>query len=262
MYYKTFFSAIFAILMTTFIIFNVSQARAGIITFELDANGNSPTDNGVVEFTDVFFDGDVGISFGFDTDNDGVLDQNAVFEAAGNNDTGDNDTGFKGGYGDDMAAPNYVSQLGQFFLRQSTPYSQFGIFTILYDSELPITAASGEIWDIDGKLKNNKTEQFLVEAFNGDTLLDSIMSPLGIDHSLDAKPWAFGFSNLTDINKIEISFVGGKKAGIGLAFNNFSPVQNLSSSVNVNEPTTLYLMLIAATFLFIHSRKKVWCRAK
>jgi hypothetical protein len=243
--------------MAMLILFSVSQARAGLITFELDANGITPTDNGIVGLNDIFFDGDVGISFGFDTDNDGILDQNAVYEVAGNIDRGNNDTGFKGEYGDDTAAPNYALQLGHFFLRQSTPYSQFGIFTILYNSEHPIVAASGEIWDIDGKLKNDKTEQFLVEAFNGDTLLASIMSPLGIDRSLDAKPWTFGFNNLSDINKIEISFVGGKKSGIGLAFNNFSPIQDLSNNrVSVNEPDTLFLVLISVAFLFINSKRK------
>ena len=37
-------------------------------------------------------------------------------------------------------------------------------------------------------------------------------------------PWAFGFNALSDITRSEISFTGSKQPGIGLAFNNFSPI--------------------------------------
>ena len=149
--------------------------------------------------------------------------------------------------------------LGDFFIRQSRPYKAFGIFTILYDSDLPINAASGEIWDIDGGKKN--TEQFLVEAYNEDYLLESIKSPLGKNQTVDGKPWAFGFSGLTNITKIEISFIGTKTKGIGLAFNNFSPVQDRSAlSVSaVPAPKTIYILLFILSFLTIHTNKK-YCR--
>jgi hypothetical protein len=74
-------------------------------------------------------------------------------------------------------------------------------------------------------------------------LLDSIESPLGKDNTLDGKPWVFGFSDLTDITKIEITFTGSKKKGIGLAFNNFSPIEDISPVVNVPEPSTIFLFL-------------------
>ncbi len=222
-----------------------------MIDFETTASGGTPTDNGTIEFTDAFMAGSVTVRFGFDSNLDGTLDTKAVFEQVGNTDTS-GDTGFWGfGADKDTAAPGFTSQLGDFFLRQNEPYEPFGVFTILYDAENPVTEASGEVWDIDG---GNKTERFLVEAFNGDTLLDSIESPLGVDNTLDGKPWAFGFSGLSDITKIEISFTGSKTGGIGLAFNNFSPVEDKSDVVYVAEPSIISLFL---AWVFVLMFRKV-----
>ena len=181
------------------------------------------------------------VRFGFDVNSDGVLDAKAVFEEVGNVDL-NNDTGFWGvSSARDIAAPGYASLLGQFFLRQSDPYKPFGTFSILYDADIPVTGASGEIWDIDG---GENTEQFLVQAFNGSTLLDSILSPLGHNSDLNGKPWTFGFSGLSDITKINITFTGSKKSGIGLAFNNFSPTTDVSNTTHVPEPSTLIILAI------------------
>jgi hypothetical protein len=218
----------------------VLNAEAGLIDFEKTVLGGLPTDNSIIAFSDAFMADSVAVRFGFDSNSDGTLDTRAVFERAGNVDTG-GDTGFwrKGGE-KDTAAPGFTSLLGNFFLRQSEPYQPFGTFIILYDAMNPVTEASGEIWDIDG---GGKTERFLVKAFDGQTLLDSIESPLGKDNTLDGKPWVFGFSDLTDITKIEITFTGSKKKGIGLAFNNFSPIEDISPVVNVPEPSTILLFL-------------------
>ncbi len=225
------------------------DVRAGLIDFETTASGGLPTDNGTVEFNDAFMADSVIVRFGFDSNFDGTLDTKAVFEQAGNVDP---DTGFWGfGSAKDTAAPGFTSLLGNFFLRQNEAYKPFGIFTILYDAINPVTEASGEIWDIDG---GGKTERFLVQAFDGSTLLDSIESPLGTDNTLDGKPWIFGFSGLTNITKIEITFTGSKTRGIGLAFNNFSPVEDISSVVNIPEPSTISLIL-ACVFLAIYKRK-------
>ena len=206
-------------------------SMAGIIDFETTASGETPTDNLAIEFTDRFDAGGVSVRFGFDSDGDGSLDTRAVFEESGNRDPG-KDTGFWGiGGARDAAAPSYEDQLGRFFLRQRDPYQPFGIFTILYDADNPVTAASGEIWDIDGNgHPTRKTEQYLVQAFNDDDLLAEIFSPLGTDWTLDGKPWTFGFTGLSDIERIEITFTGSKTNGIGLAFNNFSPTQSVQSA--------------------------------
>lgn len=223
--------------------------HAGLIDFETTASGNTPTDNSPIAFTDIFMADEVSVRFGFDLNADGILDTQAVFEQVGNVDLG-NDTGFWGiNQARDIAAPNYTELLGNFFLRQYDPYQPFGIFTILYQANNPVTEASGEIWDIDG---SNKTEQFLVQAFNGSILLDSILSPLGEDKTLNGKPWAFGFKDLSNITQINITFTGSKTSGIGLAFNNFSPVEDISQSVNVSEPSMLivFVFVVIVSLLF------------
>ncbi len=229
----------------------VLNVNAGFIDFETTALGGLPTDNGTIEFNDAFMADGVTVRFGFDFDSDGFLDTKAVFEEVGNVDTA-GDTGFWGYGSPDTAAPGYTSLLGDFFLRQSDPYQPFGIFMILYEADNPITAASGEIWDIDG---GNATERFLVQAFNGATLLDSIESPLGIDLTLDGMPWAFGFNGLSDITKIEITFTGSKETGIGLAFNNFSPVEDISPTVNIPEPPTMLLLFVSVFAILLGGKK-------
>jgi hypothetical protein len=187
----------------------------------------------------------VSVSFGFDTTGDGFANDVGMFEKVGGGKESGN-SGFKADYGSqyDMAATGTESLLGSFFLRQSDAYQPFGTFHIIYDAVNPVTAASGEIWDIDGK--PDKTEQFLIKAFNGATALASITSPLGDNRTLDGKPWAFGFNDLSDITRIEISFTGTKTKGIGLAFNNFSPIEDLSSQTNsIPEPSTLLIFALA-----------------
>lgn len=230
-------------------------ANAGIIDFEKTAFGVTPTDNLVMDLSDYFMVDDIKVSFGFDTDDDGVLDANAVFEQSGNTDAGE-DTGFWGiGGARDIAAPGFEEQLGDFFLRQSDPYQPFGVFTILYDSNRPVTSASGEIWDIDGS--NRKTEQFLVQAFDEDLLLGSIESPLGNNSLLDGKPWRFSFEELSNINRIEITFTGSKTKGIGLAFDNFYPLSKASEANHVVEPDTFLVWVFVVLFvLFKHRSKK------
>ena len=225
---------------------SISPSHAGIIDFETTASGNNPVDNGIINITDEFMADGVLVSFGFDVDGDGVLDSPGVFEQVGASLDPTDDSGFLGQYGEDTAKPDFQSLLGDFFLRQAMAYQPFGIFHIIYNATYPVTSASGEIWDIDG---HKRTEQFIINAFNGTELLETLESPLGIansDPSLDGRPWAFGFSGLSDITRIEISFTGTKTSGIGLAFNNFSPVQDISDmSNNIPEPNSLFFIALA-----------------
>jgi hypothetical protein len=237
------------------------NAYAGLIDFETTALGSIPNDNGIIGLTDAFMADDVAVSFGFDTNGDGVVDSNGVFEQTGGGKERGN-SGFLSSFGSkyDIAAPGFESLLGRFFLKQKNSYLPFGTFHIIYYAVNPVTAASGEIWDIDGGNKASKTERFLVKAFNGDALLDSILSPLGLknkgDSTLDGKPWVFGFTGLSDITRIEISFMGTKTKGIGLAFNNFSPVEDLSKSVSVPEPSSLAMFALGMLGLIIRPFKK------
>jgi hypothetical protein len=233
----------YAILIT----FNVN---AGLIDFETTAQGGMPNDNNIIKLTDAFMADGVSVSFGFDSDGDNVVDSHGVFEHIGGGKEG-GDSGFLSSFGTryDITAPGFEPLLGSFFLRQRNAYAPFGTFHIIYNAENPVTAASGEIWDIDGGNSASKTEQFLVKAFNHNNLLESILSPLGLnskgDSTLDGKPWAFGFSGLSDITRIEISFTGTKTNGIGLAFNNFSPVEDISKPVNVPEPSSLAIFALS-----------------
>ena len=233
---------------SSFFLLLAANANAGLIDFETTASGAVPTDNGVIEFSDAFMAGSVTVRFGFDSDSDGTLDTQAVFEQVSNVDAGE-DTGFWSLNNQrDKAAASYVDQLGDFFLRQHEPYKPFGTFVILYDSMHSVSEASGEIWDIDGRKKS--TERFLVKAFSGNTLLDSIESPIGNNKNLDGKPWVFGFTGLTDITRLEITFTGTKERGIGLAFNNFSPVEDISTTANVPEPSMWSMVLMLVFVLF------------
>jgi hypothetical protein len=216
-----------------------NSVLSGIIDFETTATGAVPTDNQVIGLNDDFSADGVLVSFGFDTTGNGVTDSEAVFEAiAGGEESGN--SGFQSLYTGkyDIPEPNSANLLGGFFLRQQNAYQPFGTFHINYTADNPVTEASGEVWDIDGK--PSKTEQFFVEAYNDDILLDSMASPLGDDKELDGMPWAFGFENLTNITRIEITFTGSKTKGIGLAFNNFSPVEDISVQTNsISEPSTM-----------------------
>ncbi len=235
------------------------RSFAGLIDFETTASGETPVDNAIIAVDDYFTADGTSVSFGFDTNKDGVLDSYSVFEKIKGGKEGGN-SGFMSSYGNryDEAATGSEAVLGDFFLRQKNAYKPFGIFHILYHSINPVTSASGEIWDIDGR-KNN-TEQFFVEAFNGADSLASILSPLGPSYgknSLDGKPWAFGFNNLSDITRIEISFIGSKKSGIGLAFNNFSPIEDVSLQSNlIPEPTILAIFSFGIILLSSRRSKK------
>jgi len=198
-----------------------SSASAAIIDFETQPNGSGSTDNTALGLNDAYVIDGVSVTFGFDADNDGVTDTEAIFEQAGDTDT------TRGFLNDvlgqfDTADPGFESQLGNYFLRkQGNINSDFGTFIIDYTSSTPVTAASGEIWDIDGGGLGD--EQYQIQAFDSNnSLLATIISPLGNDLTLDGRPFTFGFSGLSGIDQIRIDFIS-QKSKIGLAFNNFSP---------------------------------------
>lgn len=208
------------ILAVLFLLLTVSFAGAGLITFETDPDGNTPVDDS--QLTSSYSVNGLGVSFGFYSS--GGIQSNAVFEQIGDDShTGFwNDTGYDGGVKFDKADPGYEAKLGNFFLRQPTGYSDFGIFRIKY-SDTVATAASGEIWDIDGG--TGRTEQYTVVAYDAaEHAMQTLTSPLGDSYALDGRPWVFHFTGLANgIDHIDIDFTGSKTGGIGLAFNNFSP---------------------------------------
>lgn len=218
-----------------------SQVLASVIDFETLPNGNISSDDTVLDLNDAYVMDGIGVTFGFDTNNDQIIDTEGILEEVGN----DTIDGF---FNDsllqlDTAATGFETQLGNFFLRQPVSLNNFGTFIIDFESTTPLTAASGEIWDVDGNSLN--TEQYQVDAFNSSNiLLDTIISPIGNDLTLDGKPWTFDFSALSDIEQIWITFIGTRTTSVGLAFNNFFVKTDVTS---VPEPSTMIGLGLLAT---------------
>jgi hypothetical protein len=232
-----------------------TTSYAALIDFETTPSGGTPTDDGVLSALTPYTLGGVQVSFGFDDNSDGIVDMGdanldgipdgyARFEQAGTF-PGETDAGFSGSVAVDTADPGFAGQLGNWFLRSPNPGSDFGQFIITYVStSAPVTAASGEIWDIDGvaQMGIGLTEEYTVRAYDAiGNLLATQVSPLGTLPTpfapLDGQPWQFSFSGLTaGIDHIVIDFTGTKPGGIGLAFNNFYPT-------SVPEPSAIVLAL-------------------
>jgi hypothetical protein len=118
-----------------------------------------------------------------------------------------------------------------------------------------VTAASGEIWDIDSP-GVGREEQWRIDALGaGDAVLASVLTPLGIfpteTTSLDARPFIFSFTGLSDIEKVRLTHVGPRPDSIGLAFNNYSPTTSL-----LPEPRGAVLLGLALALLGLVRRAR------
>lgn len=198
-----------------------SPLAAQVITFETDPTGAPSTDDAALGLASAYTVGALSITFGIDGNLDGIPESTAFFEQSGP----DVMDGFAACNGRDVAATGFGPQLGGYFLR-ATPGQDYGQLVITYSGGA-VSAASGEIWDIDGVSIGH--EQYRVRAFDsGGALLATIDSPLSSQESgcanteLDGRPWTFSFSGTPGIARITIDFIGTKTNGIGLAFNNFN----------------------------------------
>jgi hypothetical protein len=245
----------FFLIVSTVLLCSLTRLSAAVIDFETTPFGVPPIDNASLSRFTPYNIAGLQVSFGFDTNSDNILDSDGLFEETGTY-SGDPISAFSGSSGTDTPDPGFGPQLGNWFLQSPTPGSQFGRFVIQYTSSFPVTAASGEIWDIDGNQNTGVTEEYTVQAFDSsNSLLSTIVSPLGVLDSsiapLDGEPWVFAFSGLsTGIDHIVITFTGTKPSGIGLAFNNFYP------TTAVPEPTSALLGMIALTVF------GCWCRGR
>jgi hypothetical protein len=228
---------------------SVELLPAQLIDFHTNQAGVPPLDDDPLVRTTPFVFGPLQIFMGFDTDGDTFADMDGFFEDQGG--SGGGFTGFPNGT--DGPDAGWGGVLGPFFMRSFSPGNDFGKLVIRYVGGT-VTAASGEIWDIDGTQQPGGppgfTEEYTVTAYDtGGTLLATQVSPLGVLDSqfapLDGKPWVFAFSGISaGIARIDIDFTGTKPMNIGLAFNNFRPTQ-------APEPGVLFLAgtaLVPAAF--------------
>jgi len=202
---------------------------------------------------------DLGFSFGLDNDLDGLADVGIApaLEQIGkggkdgfvNAGKGTNDVA-AAGYFDEAKGITYADRLGSYFLRTGGLGGNGGNLLITYTDGT--SAASGELWDIDGNSNwfgggRDRTEQWAVQALGANnTILESVISPLGNEAQggLDGKPWLWSFKrDRADIQAIRFVFIGDSPTqNVGLAFDNFS-----SHSVEgeaVPEPATAISLMV------------------
>lgn len=159
----------------------------------------------------------------------------------------------------DTAAPLYEPQLGQWFLTDS----HAGVVGVAPNNPLiityttPVSAASGQIWDIDGTPKLG-LEGWKIEALDQSNHLlpgtVSLNATLGIagdppgsqpPYPGDGVPsaWSFDYGEQALIKSIQISYTGSK-SNVGLAFDNF----NTNSPTPVPEPGSMIDFLAIGAF--------------
>ncbi len=242
-----------------------SPLQATVIDFETlpaSMGGGTPKDDQLL--TGAYVIDGVTLEFMVDDGQDGTW-ANPRFEQTGEQGFPD-PWGYTSAAGRDTPLAGYEAQQGQWFIRpNSNIYSDFPRTTlrIQYTSTSgPVTAASGEIWDID-----RNYEQWLVTAFDATgSILDEIISPKGTDvpldgttskyGGLDGRPWTFGFTGLSDIREIQVSYIGTLST-VGLAFNNFSPTVSIADPITIPEPATLFLLATGVGMLGLTRRRKM-----
>lgn len=202
-----------------------AQISAALINFE-DASSHGLFDNDLVT-----------IEY---QSSDGVTFTLAILEKVGVNAPDGFTNNATGLLDDPFPAPSGSLEMGNWFLRSSRGSTGSGVFlSVLYDN--PVTAASAQIWDIDGT-SSLGSEKWLVKAYFGSTFVTSITSP-GIASigagSLDGLPWTFNLSAAGGFDRLDFVFDGSKTRFIGLAFDNFN-TDSLTSTSAIPVPSSLW----------------------
>ncbi|MEM1255812.1 MAG: PEP-CTERM sorting domain-containing protein [Cyanobacteria bacterium P01_H01_bin.21] len=240
----------------------IGSAQAGtFINFE-DAPTLGLSDNDAI--TDSYLN--LGFSFGLDNNLDAIADADIApaLEKQGNNDT---TAGFvNGGSGRDVAEAGlfdeakgitYADRLGNYFLRTGGLGGNGGNLLISYTEGT--SAASGELWDIDGNQNffgtgSHRTEQWEVQALDANgSILETIISPEGdmAQGPLDGKPWLWSFKrDEADVKAIRFVFTGDSPArSVGLAFDNFSAFSVEGDEIaDVPEPASIVSLMMLGLF--------------
>ncbi|MEM7755913.1 MAG: hypothetical protein AAF297_09790 [Planctomycetota bacterium] len=187
------------------------------INFETLPDGvTSPNDELQLPLSAEYEVDGVRVRIGADTTGDAVADTPLLFEAVGGADPG---SAFSSSLGADTPAPAFALGLGSWFLKTAPT----GALRIVVEYDRDVSAAAGEIWDIDGRADPAFFEQWRARAFTASGgLLDEIVSPPGTDATspLDGEPWVFVLSGDT-IRLVVLEFVGTLPGSAGVAFDNF-----------------------------------------
>ena len=236
----------------------IGSAQAStFVNFE-DAPSLGLSDNQFI--TDQYLN--LGFSFGLDNNLDGFADAGLApaLEKKGN----DNIAGFvNAGSGNDVAEAGffdeangitYADRLGNYFLRTGGLNGNGGSLLISYTEGT--SAASGELWDIDGNRNffgsgSDRTEQWEVQALDANgSILESLISPEGNEANgpLDGKPWLWSFNrDQADVKAIRFVFTGNSPArSVGLAFDNFSAFS--VEGEDVPEPASITGLMMMGLF--------------
>jgi hypothetical protein len=243
---------------------SINPSQAQLVTFEQTPAGGTPVDDTVLTAPYALTGGGT-VRFYFDNNNnnayDSGTDTDPRFEATGAE--GSPVSGFRATQSpaDDTprALPGLAEQLGNWFIRKfgdvDGPTPNPFVFIADYDTTGTIQQLSGEIWDIDSGSATD-TEQWRVDVLNSSgSILATTTSPLGIlqtdPASLDGRPWLFSFADLPDgVDKVRLTFIGGKQSGVGLAFNNFSP------TIAIPEPTALPAVISVLILIAVRHQRR------
>ena len=201
-----------------------SNALGAIINFET-VPGSSPADKVSISTQ---YESIYGVTFGLDTNGDGLADGGTPYlERTGSSDSHNAFINSSVGQAD-VESSGYEGRLGNYFLRLGTQsLLSTPVPSLLITYSTPVSAASAEIWDIDGN-DGIYSEKWIITALDEQkNIIDTLESPEYFTYdssTLDGKPWVWSFNHSSeDISCVAISFAGSKTSGIGLAFDNFSP---------------------------------------
>ncbi len=209
-----------------------------IIDFESDGFEIAPQDNQrmIVPFTA----NNTFINFGFDLNDDLIIDTPALFERYGEDGT---DSFIVSRCGDqDIEAAWDVDctpdgQGGDFFLRNPESVSLLSGHDLIieYTGALP-NSLSGQLWDVDFR-GEDLSDAYLIEAFDtqGVLLREVAISKFDLPSSLDGLPFTFSLVTTNPIRRVRIS---SNNVG-ALGFDNFTPVRNLG---RFNQISHIYLV--------------------
>ena len=132
----------------------------------------------------------------------------------------------------DIESDIETERLGAFFLRATDGLSgDFLTFNPVFSLNFAGGASevSAQIWDIDGNTRQGSEAWRLIATFAGGAtqeILSPEYSTNDDDNSLNGQDWSFSFSSMAnDIMRIDFLFVGTKREGIGVAFDNLSVSQ-------------------------------------